>query len=280
MRLEYQDSIDRYLLNRMSEEERILFEDKCAENSELKEQLEHTQDVRVAISDRNEMLKRIQAWDDEYDAKVKQKKVAAHKMRVSFIWISGIAAVVILGYFLLPLDDMTDVERNGTLVAMKQEESGSVSVDNQSDILVNNDSSPQNLLAQSEKVEVHTGEDASVVNETQVFSFGHDSFETSREPDEDGGEMELRKVKEEEAMIEESITQQSLLLLSGEISRDVYNSKLLQLRGQKDEARWKEAMILLNNKRKDDALEILDEIRTTDGHLQSRADSLYKKLCQ
>ena len=99
MRLEYQDNIDRYLLGRMSDEERKSFEIKCAGNQELKEQLEHTRDVRTVISERSKMLAKIQEWDDEYDVK---KKMASHKTTWVY-WLSGIAAILVIGFFLLPL---------------------------------------------------------------------------------------------------------------------------------------------------------------------------------
>ena len=65
MKEEYQDKIDDYLLDRMSEEERRAFAGEVAENDELREQLEYSRSVQSAMKSRGEKLAAMQKWEDD-----------------------------------------------------------------------------------------------------------------------------------------------------------------------------------------------------------------------
>ena len=147
MRLEYQDNIDRYLLDKMTNEERMSFEAKCAENPELKEQLEHTRDVRTVISERNKMLAKIQEWDDEYDAK---KRVASNKVSRIY-WLSGIAALLVIGFFLYPVIRQSDHIGTGELASTNQEPQNVVVNGHDMPDSCVKDKEPEHLLAQNDE---------------------------------------------------------------------------------------------------------------------------------
>ena len=64
---DFQDRIDDYLLGRMSDEEKIQFEKEVGEDKSKREQLEFTQNVKSAISSREDKLKRLDMMKGMYD---------------------------------------------------------------------------------------------------------------------------------------------------------------------------------------------------------------------
>ena len=128
MKIEFQDRIDEYLLDRMSDEERKSFESDAAEDAELKEQLQFTETVQQATKSRNEKLAAMEVWKDDYvweDERVAAASAAEYRPTGSgynycpaptmeesrsmprssgrriFYWISGLAAVFVVGFFLI-----------------------------------------------------------------------------------------------------------------------------------------------------------------------------------
>jgi len=95
MKMELQDKIDNYLLDRMSEDERRAFEKEMDGNEELQEQLGFTKNVRSVLVSRNEKLAKMKKWDVD-----EQIQVACRSRRTWVYKISGIAAVFIIGFFL------------------------------------------------------------------------------------------------------------------------------------------------------------------------------------
>lgn len=89
---DFQDRIDEYLVggNKMSEEEKAEFLKEAKENDEKKEQLEFTRTVIRAIVSRGEKLKDMAEFEKE------MKKT---KQRNMLLWISGIAATLVVGFF-------------------------------------------------------------------------------------------------------------------------------------------------------------------------------------
>ena len=96
MKEEYQDRIDNYLLGRMSEAERVSFERDLNLDDKLKEQYEFTKAVKNALM-MEKIEEDISRWDQEY---VKEKSKKPKSQRRVFYWISGIAAVFVVGFFL------------------------------------------------------------------------------------------------------------------------------------------------------------------------------------
>lgn len=87
----FQDRIDEYLLhgNKMSEEAKTQFLKEIEENSEKKEQYELTKNVKMAMKSRGEKLKAM----TEFQKEMKRSN------RKSWLWISSVAAVLVVGFF-------------------------------------------------------------------------------------------------------------------------------------------------------------------------------------
>ncbi len=123
MNQEYQDRIDKYLLGQMSETESLDFEKDIINDKDLREQFEFTKKVKEAIVGRNRRLAQIKEWKEAYEAKNKfvddefrptgsgydysirpqteiELKPQSSKRRYLY-WISGIAAIFIVGFFLI-----------------------------------------------------------------------------------------------------------------------------------------------------------------------------------
>lgn len=88
----FQDRIDEYLLHSdtMSEEDKAQFLKEIEEDAEKKEQYEFTKNVKQAIVSRGEKLKAMTEF---------QKEMKSHYHRKTWLWISSIAAVLVVGFF-------------------------------------------------------------------------------------------------------------------------------------------------------------------------------------
>ena len=96
--INFQDRIDEYLLHSetMSEEDKAQFLKEIEEDAEKKEQYEFTKNVKVAMVSRGEKLKAMTEFPKEMTEFQKEIK---HGRRKSWLWISSIAAILIVGYF-------------------------------------------------------------------------------------------------------------------------------------------------------------------------------------
>ena len=88
----FQDRIDEYLLHNdaMSEEDKAQFLKEIEEDAEKKEQYEFTKNVKQAMVSRGEKLKAMTEF---------QKEMKSHHHRKTWLWISSIAAVLVIGFF-------------------------------------------------------------------------------------------------------------------------------------------------------------------------------------
>ena len=88
----FRDRIDEYLLHceTMSEEDKAQFLKEIEEDAEKKEQYEFTKNVKQAIVSRGEKLKAMTEF---------QKEMKSHHHRKTWLWISSIAAVLVIGFF-------------------------------------------------------------------------------------------------------------------------------------------------------------------------------------
>ena len=88
----FQDRIDEYLLHSdtMSEEDKAQFLKEIEEDAEKKEQYEFTKNVKQAMVSRGEKLKAMTEF---------QKEMKSHHHRKTWLWISSIAAILIVGLF-------------------------------------------------------------------------------------------------------------------------------------------------------------------------------------
>ena len=87
----FQDRIDEYLLhgNNMSEEDKAQFLKEIEEDEEKRELYEFTKNVKAAMVSRGEKLK----------AMTEFQKEMKHSNRKTWLWISSIAAVLVVGFF-------------------------------------------------------------------------------------------------------------------------------------------------------------------------------------
>ena len=88
----FQDKIDEYLLHEdtMSEEAKAQFLKEIAENTEKKKQYEFTKNVKEALKSRGDKLKAMTEF---------QKEMKSHYHRKTWLWISSIAAILVIGFF-------------------------------------------------------------------------------------------------------------------------------------------------------------------------------------
>ena len=89
--INFQDRIDEFLLHNdaMSEEDKAQFQKEIEEDAEKKEQYEFTKNVKQAMVSRGEKLKAM----TEFQKEIKDGR------RKSWLWISSIAAILVIGFF-------------------------------------------------------------------------------------------------------------------------------------------------------------------------------------
>ena len=89
---DFQDRIDEYLLHgdTMTEETKAQFLKEIEEDAEKREQYEFTKNVKQAMVSRGEKLKAMTEF---------QKEMKSHHHRKTWLWISSIAAVLVVGFF-------------------------------------------------------------------------------------------------------------------------------------------------------------------------------------
>ena len=118
----FQDRIDNYLLNRMDDAEKTEFLREVEQDEDKKEQLEFTQNVKDSICSREEKLQTLKQFQQQYEEE--RRTVACRDTRTEYaaccctaselaaaepvksknkiwLWISGIAAVFVVGVFVL-----------------------------------------------------------------------------------------------------------------------------------------------------------------------------------
>ena len=101
----FQDRIDEYLLHgeTMSEEDEAQFLKEIEEDEEKRELYEFTKNVKQAMISRGEKLKAM----TEFQKEIK------HGRRKSWLWISSIAAILVVGFFAInPLSVETSSHDN------------------------------------------------------------------------------------------------------------------------------------------------------------------------
>ena len=88
----FQDRIDEYLLygDSLSEEAKAQFQKEIEEDEEKRELYEFTKNVKQAMISRGEKLKAMTEF---------QKEMKSHHHRKTWLWISSIAAILIVGLF-------------------------------------------------------------------------------------------------------------------------------------------------------------------------------------
>ena len=90
--INFQDRIDEYLLHgeTMSEEDKAQFLKEIEEDAEKRELYEFTKNVKQAMISRGEKLKAMTEF---------QKEMKSRYHRKTWLWISSIAAILVVGFF-------------------------------------------------------------------------------------------------------------------------------------------------------------------------------------
>lgn len=125
MDIHFQDRIDDYLFGRMSEAEKEAFLQEVEQDNEKKEQLEFTRNVKEAVCSREEKLRALTELQRQYENKQERRYLISARIarplccmevgeqeppvceteepkasrRNIWLWISGIAAVLVVGFF-------------------------------------------------------------------------------------------------------------------------------------------------------------------------------------
>lgn len=113
MNRNFQDRIDDYIQGRMSTEDRALFEAELSQDEVKQKQFEFTKNLKRAITSREDKMAMMAKMRARYDAesttahteRESRTPAAASKVYISkraLIWISSIAAVLVVGLFIMP----------------------------------------------------------------------------------------------------------------------------------------------------------------------------------
>lgn len=103
MNQDFQDRIDRYLLHgdTMSEEDKAQFLKEIEEDAEKRDLYEFTKNLKAALVSRDQKLKAIA----EFQQECKRRKP---KRRNLLLWVSGIAAALVIGFFAVDIMTVGD----------------------------------------------------------------------------------------------------------------------------------------------------------------------------
>ena len=90
--INFQDRIDEFLLHNdaMSEEDKAQFLKEIEDDVEKREQYEFTKNIKQVMVSRGEKLKAMTEF---------QKEMKSHHHRKTWLWISSIAAILVVGFF-------------------------------------------------------------------------------------------------------------------------------------------------------------------------------------
>lgn len=257
MKIEFQDRIDDYLLDRMSDEERKSIESDAAADAELKEQLQFTETVQQVTKSRNEKLSAMEKWKEDYvweDERAAAASATEYRATGSgynycpaptmeesrsmprssgrriFYWISGIAAVFVVGFFLI----------QNLYVANSPNEYMPSPRMNDMTLRAGADNSDIELLLSQKEYDV-----ALDLLEEKYLAVQDDSLDIVQDESIDAEQKE-------------------------------YDMQIVK--DKQDELKWLKAHALLGLSQQETALRILDELRNEEGYYQMAADSLYKRI--
>lgn len=270
MKENYQDSIDKYVLGQMIDDEKSAFEQMMLKDPDLKMQMAFTKDMITALKSREEKLAKMDFWEEEEEThqtlcagdrfnltEVKYKSLrqssAFNKLRkesrISLIpfkplilWISGIAAVFVAGFFLI--DSFNDQE-------LYKNQKGMPSVISENDHILY---IKKNYL----------------IMDISSLKGGGDHVEIVWMIE--SGELDeaLNRIEREKMKI--AFEQKALEAISDK-ERRAYEQKSIQLKS--DELDWLKVYALIAKGQREEVMQLLDSLRNSDGVYKERADSLY-----
>ena len=297
MRLEFQDSIDRYVLGRMADDERTAFEEKLSESDELKEQMKLTKAVRD-ILERNEdldILDRIERMDEEYDKESGEYKATGSgyertvacpryeegtlrpSKRHVLYWISGIAAVFIVGFFMynsLNVYDVAPSKQDNVAYSPRPQGISTIrGVDDEvEELLAQGDY--KGALAQIDERDKDIYIEL-LLHEREKEARGARNKAAPKSTGKPGNDISFRgkeknafgKTKQEQEKKTKDVEEQEEI-----------RYKLELLRVKQEGLAWLKVQALIGLDRMEEALLLLDKIRQSESEYREQADSLYNVL--
>ena len=256
MKEEYQDRIEDYLFERMSDTERLAFEKDLEKDAELRDQYEFVSMVKTAL-----MLENIDNDVSEWSKAYREREAAAiaaqetgykatgsgYETTVSYTkyedetphsskrhiiyWISGIAALFIVGFFLF---NNIFVGEDADIVFSPQSQGVST--------IRGIDTTTENLLAKADyKGALSRIESLEDEISTKLMVIEREKDSRGPEQDDTVEEIEMLKYRQEELS-------------------------------------WLKVQALLGLNRTGEAIALLDEIRNSESDYKEKADSLYNVL--
>ena len=261
MKIEYQNRIEDYLVNRMSDEERLEFEQELEKNAELREQYEFISTLKTALIIEN-IENNVSQWNKAYKEEISKQgdgEVAAtmreykatgsgyessvdydHRTyapprssnRKFIYWISGIAALFIVGFFLFK--NVYFVEDADVAFSPRPQGVSTIR---------GIDSTTENLLA---KADYQGAFDRIIALEDEIDT--------------------------KLMMIDREINSR------GETEDEKLAYKQKELKVRQEELSWLKVQALLGLHRKEEAIALLEKIRNSESEYKEQADSLYNML--
>ena len=247
MKEEYQDRIEDYLFERMSDAERLTFEKDLEKDAELRDQYEFVSMVKTALMLEN-IDNDVSEWSKAYrerEAANQKRTVACMKiekktprssMRHVLFWISGIAAVFIVGFFMYKSINFYEAAPSKQdNVAYNPHPQGVSTIRGV-------DATTENLLAKAD-YEGALSRIESLEDEISTKLIVIEREKDSRGSGQDDSEEEIEMLKY-----------------------------------RQEELSWLKVQALLGLNRIDRAIELLDKIRSSESEYKKQADSLYNVL--
>lgn len=286
MKEELQNKIDRYLMNQMTDEERMAFEKETEGNDELQEQLLFTEEIQQVLKSRNDKLLKMREWEQE-----ETHNDDHHSEKQIYLWISGIAAVLIVGIFtintyLIP-DDNSSISDNMSTIADKS--SGEYQIIDK--LLAKSDYTKaleeiekeeyKILMQDRDELIIITEPDGTIIIDSvaadTAVAFDDIDFEIVPESTEPT-ETELDKRNESELNNREDKTADAN---DNQNSDTVYILDFVKDPQNKEKVEHlylMKAKAFIGLNRIGEALSLLDKLRSSDNKYKTQADSIYKSL--
>ena len=278
MDIKFQDKIDNYLLNRMSIEERHIFEQELEANAELKEQLEFSRLVQAAIKDRGDKLSQIAKWEQEEPEQLIELEdeqsntvVPVKSWRKYLYWRSGIAAVFVVGFFIF--STMKYSSNDGGSFGSPSDG------DSYGNVYRGGSANNSKIMEMLEKGDYHDAlalienEEAEVRHELDLlYDNARDNKidDTEDKPNVQQSVPKSSKKPEIVTSAEDEIYDTSAAE-DFEYEKEIIEDELHRLQ-------WLKAIALKGCDKKEEALSVLNDLRKIKGEYQLKADSLYKEL--
>lgn len=263
-----QERIDEYILGRMSDEDKATFEEELVKDSGLREQYNYTKIVKETVCEHAKLQKLMNDFDEvikeephekprvacsampagrvvHYNGMPRSEEVAAKPHRRTWLWVVGVAAMLVVGIFAVKpffeseVGDIPDFKENETVPIFR--------------------GSPNMSAARG-------GNDLVEINQMIARKQYSKALSMIEE-----AELEMDEVSYQDRTYKKFENY-------GEEENEQVEYEKRELQQRKDDLAWMKANALIGLGRKDEALNILDNLRKGDGEYKVKAENLYRKV--